>query len=131
LTGIKRPSQEAMQYTATKQGIYDPSGNLVKELPPAKLVVSDGIVIDDGTKVTESNISPASTFYITPIGPATLFLESNGQFFAYHQAYYPNPNNIGSDKTVTAIEMVVAGSDYDKFNAKYDQVRNIIESLKP
>lgn len=130
MTGITRPSQEAMLFTATRQGIYDPNGSLVTQLGPAKVIVSDGIVTPSGASVTESTIARNATFYIQPIAPSTLFMEDNGQFYAYHRYYYPNPKNIGDNRTVTAVEFAVSGADYEKFNSRYDQIKNIVESLR-
>jgi len=131
MTGIQEPSQQAMFFTATKQGIYDPTGTFVTGLAPAKIIVSDGVSLPDGTRVTEDKIASNATFYITPIGPTTLYLEDSGKFFAYHRDYYPNPKNIGTERTVTAIEFVIAGSDYEKFTSKYEQIKSLVESLRP
>ncbi|MEO9321675.1 MAG: hypothetical protein ABI361_13495 [Nitrososphaera sp.] len=130
MTGISRPSQQAMLYTATKGGIYDPSGSLVRQLGPAKIIVSNDITMPDGTRVTESAIANNATFYILPIAPLLLIEEDSGQLYAYHVVYYPNPKHIGGDRTVTTIEFAVAGSDYEKFDSQYGKIKSMVESLK-
>jgi hypothetical protein len=130
-TGIRVPTFDQTSLIVTQIGVYEDSGRKIEMLPPARIIPSDSIEFPDGSKVVENEISSSSAFTLYPFSPAVIFKNIDGRVHAYHNDFYPNPNGVGPKQMVTVLALAVDASDYEAFNMRYHEVKEIIESFDP